>query len=469
MTAGDRSESGKTRVPFACTHSKYSKCHPARLHCSNHNLLLQACKQFGYPGGAYNNTLYFILFLHRNLVILSNRSQFFYFPLQQFHQMSPRRQRRQRSSSPSWEDDSSFSRQTQRRRSSRGNHSLSELAKEIVLYRKRVVFITGAGISVASGVRPFRGSSGVWATTIWTNATREAFRKDPLKWYNEFWLPNLSLPKDAKPNAAHFALHELSQRYPSSMHIITQNVDGLHLPSKQLIEAHGRLGLFKCMPDEDSDTDDDDDDDDHRLVHLGHRRKRRLAVKKAQGCPYQQQESLAAHQIQPPQVGGALELGSGRIKATPQCPACRNAVAPQALLFDEGYHSHDFYQFQAMEDCLAEAELIVFVGTSFAVRLPEIALEHARAQKIPVYNFNTQDMLEATVRLNATNVKGPSEELLPRLLQEIDTLEETLGINTRGSPIVSEGPSVAKDIATVPSSNITVATREPLVVSQESC
>ena len=97
--------------------------------------------------------------------------------------MAPNRRRRRRSVSNSSSNPESAPR---RRRSSRGNSSLSELAKEICLYRKKVLFITGAGISVASGVRPFRGSSGVWTQHIWSTATREAFRKDPLEWYNEF-------------------------------------------------------------------------------------------------------------------------------------------------------------------------------------------------------------------------------------------------------------------------------------------
>lgn len=342
----------------------------------------------------------------------------------------PRRRPRPRNSSSSESgDEYSLSRPTQRRRSARGNHALSELAKEICLYRKRVVFIAGAGISVASGIRQFRGNGGVWTTTIWTNATREAFRKNPRKWYNDFWLPNLSLPVGARPNAAHHALSDLLRRYPETLSMITQNVDGLSESSPQLIEAHGRLGLYKCMPEEDSDTDSEDDDDDERLVHLGHRRKRRLAMKK-NGCRYQQQESLTVDDLEPPNVRGALDLGRGRLLETPRCPACQNPVAPQALLFDEGYHSHDFYRFQDMEEWLAKAEVIVFVGTSFSVRLPEIALEHARAESIPVYNFNVQDMLESTARLDATNVKGPSEKSLPFLLQEVKELEETLGIRT---------------------------------------
>jgi NAD-dependent SIR2 family protein deacetylase len=305
---------------------------------------------------------------------------------------------------------------------------LTELAKDICLYRKRVVFITGAGISVASGVRPFRGSSGVWTQHIWTTATREAFRKDPLEWYNDFWLPCLTLPQNAKPNASHHALTELLNTYPN-LKMITQNVDGLQESSSphQIIEAHGRLGLYKCLPEEDSDTDSDSDDDDERLVHLGHRRKRRLATKKVT-CPYQQHESLTIDQVEPAAIRPTLasSLPERRLTEAPKCPSCRNFLAPQALLFDEGYHSHDFYQFQTMEEWLAKAEVIVFCGTSFAVRLPEITLEHARARGIPVYNFNTQDFLESTVRLNATNVTGPSEESLPRLWQACQDLQAPL-------------------------------------------
>lgn len=292
------------------------------------------------------------------------------------------------------------------------------------MHGKRVVFITGAGLSVASGVRPFRGHSGVWTQHIWTAATRECFRKDPLAWYNDFWLPYLTLPSGVKANPGHVALQGLLERFPLSVRIVTQNVDGLHPPGPQTIEAHGRLGLFKCIPDDDSDTDSDSDDDDDRLVHLGHRRKRR-----EQGrfrCPYQIHESLALDGIPSTAARGQLQQGSRPLVEAPKCPACGNTLAPQALLFDEGYHSHDFYEFQKMEDWLAEAEVIAFVGTSFAVRLPEVTLEHARAQGIPVYNFNTSDMLEATAALDATNVRGAAEVTLPLLLQEVQLLTHEL-------------------------------------------
>lgn len=312
------------------------------------------------------------------------------------------------------------------RRSSRGNSSLFHLAQAIVEHQKHVVFITGAGISVASGIRPFRGPTGVWTHHIWTNSTREAFRRDPLEWYNDFWFPCLgTLPQGhAKPNAGHETLEVLLRRFPFTLKMITQNVDGLHPPGPQTIEAHGRLGLFKCLPEDDSDTDSDSDTDDDRPVHLGHRRKH--AQSRRNGCPFRQLQSLSIDQIEPPTLRQSIREGKGPLPELPYCPVCNNVVAPQALLFDEGYHSHDFYEFRKMEDWLSRAEVIVFVGTSFAVRLPEVTLEHCRNVGIPVYNFNTSDMVAASSSLNANNIRGPSEVTLPLLLQEVEELQRTL-------------------------------------------
>jgi NAD-dependent SIR2 family protein deacetylase len=232
----------------------------------------------------------------------------------------------------------------------------------------------------------------------------------------------------------------------------------LHPASSRLIEAHGRLGLYKCLPNEDSDTDSEDDDDDERDVHLGHRRKskqrpttttststststtRNTNTNNTQQpsqhhhCQFQTSQSLTIDQVEPSTIREALQASHGttppkgragkqqqqqrrRLATCPKCPSCGNDVAPQALLFDEGYHSHDFYQFQTMEAWIASAEVLVFCGTSFAVTLTEVALEHARAHALPVYNFNTQDFLESTVRLDVANIPGPSQDTLPELLQ----------------------------------------------------
>ena len=96
----------------------------------------------------------------------------------------------------------------------------------------------------------------MWEKHIEELGTRASFLKDPLGWYNEFWLPNFAPLKLAKaPNAGHEALALLSCLL-DDLRIVTQNVDGLHQStaigwdsSERLIEAHGRAGLYKCGSD----------------------------------------------------------------------------------------------------------------------------------------------------------------------------------------------------------------------------
>jgi NAD-dependent deacetylase len=322
-----------------------------------------------------------------------------------------------------------------KRRSERGQSS-KKLAVALAQDRQ-VVFVTGAGLSVASGVRPFRGSSGLWKEVIWKTATRSSFRKDPLEWYNDFWLPHFVPGKTYEPNSGHDALQDLQRMFPGSCHVITQNVDGLQ---EGVVEAHGRAELYKCIPEEDSDTDSDSDEDDDRPVHLGHRRKSRAQredianqeefvenednanIPPKKTCRYQLLDSIRLDQLEPPHVRQALQAGKTTLLEPPLCPSCHRPVPPQALLFDEGYHSHDFYQFEKMEDLLGKADILVFVGTSFNVNITLVALDHARDNGIPVFNFNTQDVLEPSVRLNVENIVGKSDETLPRLVRDVKEL-----------------------------------------------
>jgi NAD-dependent deacetylase len=363
-----------------------------------------------------------------------------------------------------------------RRRSGRGSSVSIEQLADLIVSGKNVVIITGAGLSVASGVRPFRTSSaaagdhdkknggttkvnptlpreGLWNDVIWTTATREAFRKDPISWYNDFWMPHFmqagcTITTAAgtryykpKPNAGHYALKELLEY--SNCKEITQNIDALQPPQAGLIEVHGRLNLYKCCPDSDdsseSDNDgddkdndaidsDEDGDDSQRRVHLGHRaksRERRQQHGNPDTCPYQFLESLTPCQIEPASARDVLNTNDNvapnenvKLTEAPTCPACGNPVMPQALLFDEGYHSHSFYQFERAEEWLSRADCLVFLGTSFAVRLTSVALDHAREYSLPVYNFNLADaLLPPTARLSVSNIVGPASETLPALVE----------------------------------------------------
>jgi len=107
--------------------------------------------------------------------------------------------------------------------------------------RKRVVVLTGAGISAESGLKTFRDSDGLWeGYAIEDVATPRAWHKNPqlvLDFYNTRRKAVLA----AKPNAAHDALVALEQWF--DVYIITQNVDDLHerAGSKNVLHLHGEI------------------------------------------------------------------------------------------------------------------------------------------------------------------------------------------------------------------------------------
>lgn len=363
-----------------------------------------------------------------------------------------------------------------RRKSARGSLSAVEQLASLIVQGKRVVFVTGAGLSVASGVRPFRTSissnghshshgacttsnsstleasehstvnpsmprEGLWNNVIWNTATRKAFRKDAVRWYNDFWMPYFLNGETYRANTGHQALQELLESH-ENVRQITQNIDGLQPPSDRMIEAHGCLNLYKCCPDQANDTDSEDDSDSDsdsqsRRVQLGHLRKSRENRKSSADpvqCPYQYLQSLPPCQLEPESARSVLQQQDGstttaasassRLEEAPTCPVCGSDVMPQALLFDEGYHSHTYYRFQETEEWLNKAECIVFVGTSFAVHLTSVALDHAREQSLPVFNFNLADLLQSTVRLNVSNITGPAVETLPALAEACRRLQQ---------------------------------------------
>src|SRR5688572_524104 len=91
---------------------------------------------------------------------------------------------------------------------------------------KRVVYIAGAGLSVASGIRPYRGApNAVWAEFVTDWGTVRKFREDPAAWWATFWLKSHGdIFKEAiEPNAGHRALSQLCASCEAVL--ITQNID----------------------------------------------------------------------------------------------------------------------------------------------------------------------------------------------------------------------------------------------------
>lgn len=114
---------------------------------------------------------------------------------------------------------------------------------------KRVVVLSGAGISAESGLQTFRGADGLWeGHRVEEVATPEAWAANPelvLEFYNQ----RRRAVRAATPNAAHRALVELEQAY--DVRIVTQNVDDLHerAGSSQVLHLHGEILLARSTRD----------------------------------------------------------------------------------------------------------------------------------------------------------------------------------------------------------------------------
>ncbi|GAB1373422.1 NAD-dependent deacylase [Bacteroidales bacterium] len=107
--------------------------------------------------------------------------------------------------------------------------------------KKRVVVLSGAGISAESGLDTFRGSDGLWANyKIEDVCTPDALRKNPEVVLNFYNMRREQLLK-VEPNAAHYALAELEKHF--IVNIVTQNVDNLHerAGSTNVLHLHGEL------------------------------------------------------------------------------------------------------------------------------------------------------------------------------------------------------------------------------------
>ena len=127
-----------------------------------------------------------------------------------------------------------------------------EHAADLLVSRRYVIAMTGAGVSVESGIPPFRGPGGLWTK----------YGEPPLDGYQRFladpqgyWQQRLTAPSEvvqalaqAQPNAGHYAMAEL-ERVGVLRYLITQNIDNLHRAAghQRVAEIHGNSQLLRCI------------------------------------------------------------------------------------------------------------------------------------------------------------------------------------------------------------------------------
>lgn len=137
---------------------------------------------------------------------------------------------------------------------------------------KKIVVLTGAGVSAESGVSTFRDSDGLWENhRVEDVASIEGWYRNPslvLDFYNE----RRAQLATVKPNAAHLAIAALEDEY--NVTVVTQNVDNLHerAGSTKIIHLHGELTKVRpenCCNDRDGYSEETVFDIGSDAIHIG--------------------------------------------------------------------------------------------------------------------------------------------------------------------------------------------------------
>ncbi|KPA14330.1 sigma factor [Candidatus Magnetomorum sp. HK-1] len=229
--------------------------------------------------------------------------------------------------------------------------------------------MTGAGISVESGIPPFRGKGGLWESfDPMKYAHINSFLNDP----KEVWDVLLKAMKDvmdkAKPNNAHIGLAQLEQwGYLDT--IITQNVDGLHqmAGNTDVIEYHGSFARNYCME-----------------------------------C----QKSIMISDI--------------KLDSTPPKCSCGGIIRPDCVFFGEEIpHDNVTRSFQVAQSC----DVMLVVGTSAIVYPAAMIPDDARQSGAKIIEINPENT-PLTGRVSDYILKGPAGYIMNQLITEIEIIRQ---------------------------------------------
>ena len=226
---------------------------------------------------------------------------------------------------------------------------------------KKIVILTGAGISAESGLGTFRAEDGLWAEhRVEDVATPEGFARDPALVMN-FYNARRAQAFDARPNAGHLALTDLQKGFDGEVILVTQNVDDLHekAGTQDVKHMHGALKGALCAAC------------DHRWP-----------------APMEMQ------------VGDT-------------CPACHAPTArPDIVWFGEMPYDMD-----AIYDHLAQADLFAAIGTSGNVYPAAGFVAEARRAGARTVEFNLEP---SAVGSHFEDIRlGPATQTLPAWVAEI--------------------------------------------------
>ncbi len=242
-----------------------------------------------------------------------------------------------------------------------------EKAVEIMKNARKLVVLTGAGVSAESGIPTFRGKDGLWKNFRAEDlATPWAFQRDPKtvwEWYD--W--RRGIIARAKPNPGHYAIKELEDLFPEFL-LVTQNVDGLHrrAGSRKVVEIHGNLWRVFCVD-----------------------------------------------------CGKKGELLDVPLKEIPPRCSCGGLLRPDVVWFGE---SLDPALLQQVYDALSRCDVLLVCGTSGVVQPAASFPSYAKGSGAKVIEVNVERTPISTVA--DVTLIGKSGEILPKI---VEGLKKVLG------------------------------------------
>jgi NAD-dependent deacetylase len=236
-----------------------------------------------------------------------------------------------------------------------------EAVRACMTEARRVVVLTGAGMSAESGVATFRDAlTGLWASFRPEElATEDAFRARPAMVWDWYQSRRESLAQ-VRPNAGHLALAAFARRHPGRLTVITQNVDGLHqrAGSPGVLALHGNIAEDRWLD--------------------------------------------------PPRA--CCDRGEILPGSPPRCATCGNMRRPAVVWFGEMLPAAELEQ---AEEAARACDLMLVVGTSGVV-YPAAGLARMAQGRVVVINPHPSDLDDAA----DTVLRGTAATTLPALLGE---------------------------------------------------
>ncbi|MDD9148773.1 MULTISPECIES: SIR2 family NAD-dependent protein deacylase [unclassified Sporolactobacillus] len=216
---------------------------------------------------------------------------------------------------------------------------------QIVAGDKRIAVLTGAGVSVPSGIPPFRGSNGLYQhADVGRYLSMNYFESRPESFWAFYWsLFDADLLLGAKPNPVHLWLSSLEK--DREVTVMTQNIDGLHSKagSRHVIEVHGAFDRTVC-----------------------------------------------------PKCGAVYPTDSVRHEKVPRCTAedskggiCGTVLKPDIVLFGEAVRG-----FEQAENAVRTADRLLILGTSLTVTPANLLPVYAAMNGIPTLLVNDRPAVQ---------------------------------------------------------------------------